>query len=134
MGRIVDLHCLGANEAFRLVSFGITSTERLLLVAAHKQGREDIASETDLPEDKVLQAVHNADMMRVDGIGTEYAGLLEEVGVRTLKQLARRSAERLYQDLEARNQERAVVRRLPSEGDVQAWVVGAQQLDSVISY
>lgn len=134
MGRIVDLHCLAASEASRLVSFGITSTDRLLLVAAHKQGREDIARETDLAEEKILQAVHNADLMRVDGIGTEYAGLLEEVGVRTLKQLARRSPERLFEDLDARNDQRAVVRRMPSEADVQSWVVHAQRLDSIISY
>ncbi|MGA9532337.1 MAG: DUF4332 domain-containing protein [Anaerolineales bacterium] len=134
MGMIVHLHCLAASEAHLLVSFGIASTDRLLLVAAHKQGREDIANETDLAEDKILQAVHNADMMRVDGIGTEYAGLLEEVGVRTLKQLARRNPERLYEDLEARNEKQAVVRRMPSPSDVHCWVRNAHQLDSIISY
>jgi hypothetical protein len=134
MGRIVDLHCLDLNEAYLLISFGIASTDRLLLVAAHKQGREDIADETQLAEDKILQAVHNADMMRVEGIGTEYAGLLGEVGVRTLKQLARRSPERLYEDLQTRNRNQAVVRRLPSVSDVHGWVLNAQQLDSIISY
>jgi predicted flap endonuclease-1-like 5' DNA nuclease len=134
MGQILNLRCFEANEAFRLVAFGIVSTDRLLLVAAHKQGREDIAEATDLPEDRILRAVHCADLMRVNGIGTEYVGLLDAVGVRTLKQLARRSVDRLYADMEEQNRAQPVVRRLPSPDDVAAWVSDAEALESVISY
>lgn len=134
MGRILDLHCLEPTEASRLVEFGIGSTDRLLFVGAHKQGREDIAEETELKEEMLLRLVHLADLMRVDGVGTEYCGLLDEAGVHTLKQLARRSPERLFDDLEALNQDGRVVRRLPSRSDVTAWIEHASALESVISY
>lgn len=134
MGRILDLHCLDSAEASRLVEFGIGSTDRLLMIAAHKQGREDIAEETGIKEDRILQFVHVADLMRVKGVGPEYCLLLDEVGVHTLKQLGRRSAERLYEDLIERNDVDRLVRRLPSPPDVDQWVEGARQLDSVIRY
>lgn len=134
MGRILDLHCLESAEASRLVEFGIASTDRLLLIAAHKQGREDIAEETGIKEDRILQLVHVADLMRVKGVGPEYCLLLDHVGVHTLKQLGRRSAERLYEDLIDRNEEGRLVRRLPSPSDVDQWVDGARLLDSVIRY
>ncbi len=134
MGRILDLHCLDQTEASRLVEFGIESTDRLLLIGAHKQGREDIAAETDIDEDTLLRLVHLADMMRVDGVGTEYCGLLDHAGVRTLKQLARRSPERLFNDLQELNEDGRVVRRLPSAPDVSSWVEQATALVSVIRY
>lgn len=134
MGRILDLHCLDGAEASRLVEFGIGSTDRLLMIAAHKQGREDIAEETGIKEERLLQMVHFADLMRVKGVGPEYCLLLDEVGVHTLKQLGRRSAERLYDDLVDRNNESRLVRRMPSSSDVDNWVEGAQLLDSLIRY
>lgn len=134
MGRILDLHCLDGGEANRLVEFGIGSTDRLLLIAAHKQGREDIAEETGIKEERLLQLVHVADLLRVKGVGPEYCLLLDEVGVHTLKQLGRRSAERLYEDLIERNDESRVVRRMPSPSDVDDWVEGAKLLDSLIRY
>lgn len=133
MGRIRDVHCLKANEATRLVNFGVTSTERLLLIASNRQGRQDLAEETGLPEDKILQVVQLADMMRVKGIGCEYTRLLDRVGVQTLKQLGRRSPERLMDDLTNLNSERQVVRRLPSLADVAGWVDGAKHLASLVS-
>ncbi|MFP3854252.1 MAG: DUF4332 domain-containing protein [Anaerolineales bacterium] len=134
MGQITGLACLDSAEAGKLVSFGVTSTDRLLLVAAHKQGREDLARETNLDEDKILYIVHLADMMRVQGIGTEYSSLLEQAGVQTLKQLSRRSPSRLFDDIKELNSDERVVRRLPSEDDLEHWIDEAKELDSLIRY
>lgn len=134
MGRILELHCLDPTEASRLVDFGIASTDRLLLIGAHKQGREDIAAETEIAEELLLRLVHLADLMRVNGIGTEYCGLLDEAGVHTLKQLARRSPERLFDDLQELNQDGRVVRRLPSRSDIKSWIDHATELESIITY
>lgn len=134
MVRIAGLACLDPAEAEKLVNFGVTSTDRLLLVAAHKQGREDLSQETDIGEDSILALVHLADMMRVDGIGSEYCTLLNEVGVNTLKQLSRRSPTRLFDDICQLNQERRVVRRLPSETELEDWIEIAKKLDSEVRY
>jgi predicted flap endonuclease-1-like 5' DNA nuclease len=133
MGRIRDLHCLRTNEANQLVDFGVTSTDRLLLVASKRQGREDLAEETGISESKILRLVQLADLMRVKGIGSEYTRLLDRVGVQTLKQLGRRSPQRLMDDFANLNSERQVVQRMPSIGDVRDWVEGAKRMASLVS-
>lgn len=133
MGRILDLRYLEPDEADRLVDFGVASTDRLLLVAAHKKGREDLSRETGIAEDRLLHAVHLADIMRVKGIGSEYSDLLDRAGVHTLAELQGCGPEDLHQDLVDLNHKQDIVRRLPSESDVHAWVEGAQSISSVVS-
>ncbi len=133
MGRILDLDYLQPDEAQRLADFGVGSTHRLLLVAAHKKGREDLSRETGIDEERLLHLVHLADMIRVKGIGSEYSALLDGVGVGTLDQLSQREPERLHQDLTHLNDEQQIVRRLPSPEDVAAWVDRASSTTSVIS-
>ena len=133
MGRILDLRYLEPDEAERLVDFGVASTDRLLLVAAHKKGREDLSNETGITEDRLLHIVHLADMMRVKGIGSEYSDLLDQAGVHTLAELQDCGPDELHQELIELNQDQKIVRRLPSEGDVQTWVEGARAINSVVS-
>lgn len=134
MVQISGLACLDPAEASKLVDFGVTSTDRLLLVASRKQGREDLARETSIEEEKILALVHLADMTRVDGIGAEYCSLLDKAGVHTLKQLSRRSPQRLLDDLVELNQEQRAVRRLPSLSELESWVESAKELESKIRY
>lgn len=133
MGRIRNLHCLKSNEVRRLVDFGVASTDRLLLIAAGRQGRQDLAQETGLSEEKILEAAQLADLMRVKGIGCEYTRLLDRVGIHSLKQLGRRSPERLLEDFEAINDNGQVVRRLPSLDNVASWIAGAKRLQPLVS-
>lgn len=133
MARILDLRYLEPDEAERLVDFGVASTDRLLLIAAHKRGREDVSRETGIAQERLLHVVHLADMIRVKGIGSEYSDLLDEAGVQTLAQLRDCSPDDLHQQLVALNDESQVVRRLPSPHDVDGWVAAAQNLSSVVS-
>lgn len=133
MGRILDLRYLEPDEAERLVDFGVASTDRLLLVAAHKKGREDLSQETGIAEERLLHIVHLADMMRVKGIGSEYSDLLDQAGVQTLAKLEDCGPDQLHQELIDLNEEQQIVRRVPSEGDVRAWVDGAQSINSIVS-
>jgi hypothetical protein len=134
MVQISGLACLDPELAEKLVNFGVTSTDRLLLVAARKQGREDLSHETSIDEDSILALVHLADMMRVEGIGSEYCTLLNEVGVNTLKQLSRRSPSRLFDEICQENKARRIVRRLPSESELVVWIKEAKKLNSAVRY
>ena len=134
MGRILDLHCLKSADKNKLIAFGISSTARLLLIAADRGGRELVAAETGIDEARLLETVHLADLMRVNGIGAEYAALLGQAGVRTLKQLARRSPDRLFTDLQALNAQARQVRRMPASQDIATWVEAAGGLESRISH
>ena len=78
--------------------------------------------------------VNHVDLYRVKGIGSEYAELLEISGVDTVVELAQRNPENLYQKMTSVNQDKKLVRKLPTQAQVMKWVEQAKQLPRVITY
>lgn len=134
MARIIDIEGIGHVYTQKLQEYGIRTTERLLKVAASKKGREDLALRTGLSETLILEWVNLADLMRIRGIGSEYSDLLEEAGVDTVKELRNRRPDNLYNKLAEINDQKHLVRRVPSQNEVTSWVEQAKTLPPVITY
>jgi predicted flap endonuclease-1-like 5' DNA nuclease len=134
MARILDIEGIGSKYAKKLHEVGVHSTSRLLRVGATKRGREDLAEHTGIPEKLILEWVNLTDLMRIRGIAEEYSDLLEEAGVDTVKELRNRVPENLYAALVKVNQEKELVRRLPSPTQVKSWVEHAKKLPPMITY
>ena len=125
---------LPPREATRLRKNGVRTTDGLLKVASTKSGRKRLAGKTKLSERDVLGWVNRADLMRVKGIGPEYADLLEEAGVDTVKELRTRNPNNLLETMTDLNARRRLVRRLPTSGMVEGWVAAAKDLDPMVKY
>jgi predicted RecB family nuclease len=125
---------IDADEARALRSLGIRTTERLLEAAKNPKGRKLLADKTDLDEKRLLRWANIADKLRIKGMGREYAGLLCEVGVDTVKELQYRNPERLAKAMAEANKRRKLVRFLPSEKLVTRWVEHAKRLPQKITY
>ena len=125
---------IDADEARALRSLGIRTTERLLEAAKTPKGRKLLAAKTDLDEKRLLRWANIADKLRIKGMGREYAGLLCEVGVDTVKELQYRNPERLAKAMAEANKRRKLVRFLPSEKLVTRWVEHAKRLPQKITY
>jgi predicted flap endonuclease-1-like 5' DNA nuclease len=125
---------LPTREATKLRKHGVRTTDALLKVAATKTGRRNLAGKTKLAERDVLGWVNRADLMRVKGIGPEYADLLEVAGVDTVKELRTRNAENLLDAMTDLNTRMRLVRRLPTTGMVMGWVGAARELEPVVKY
>jgi predicted flap endonuclease-1-like 5' DNA nuclease len=82
----------------------------------------------------LLKFANRADLMRVKGIGEEYADLLEAAGVDTVPELARRKAANLHAAPEATNAARELVRQGPSLKTVEGWIAAARALPRLLSY
>ena len=134
MARIIDIEGIGPTYASRLKRVGINTTERLLKVAAHRQGRKDLAKLASISETLILEWVNLADLIRIKGIAAEYSDLLEESGVDTVKELRNRRPDNLYQTLVEINAKKRLVRRLPSRRAVSSWVKQAKLLPPIITY
>jgi hypothetical protein len=65
---------------------------------------------------------------RVKGIGEEYADLLE------VAELAQRNPDNLYQKLVEINEARNLVRRPPTQAQVETWVEQAKALPRILTY
>jgi predicted flap endonuclease-1-like 5' DNA nuclease len=134
MARIIDIEGIGSIYAGKLQRVGIRTTNRLLRVAAHRRGRKDISTQTGISETLILEWVNLADLMRIKGIGEEYSDLLEEAGVDTVKELRNRRPDNLYQAILEINASKQLVRRLPSRGAVESWIMQAKTLPPVLPY
>lgn len=134
MARIDEIRSLGHKQATRLRKAGIRTTDALLKRAATRPGRSSVSVETDIPTAEILRWVNLADLMRIRGIGGEYADLLVLCGVNTIKELRRRNALALTVKISSVNGRKDIVRRLPTESMVDTWIDRAHQLDLVVRH
>lgn len=134
MAKLVQIEGVGPAYAAKLEEIGISTTDQLLQRGATPQGRKEIAEQTGISPTLILRWVNQADLFRIKGVGEEYADLLEAAGVDTVPELAQRNPANLYQKLVEVNQEKKLVRRLPTEDQVRDWVAQAAQLPRVVTH
>lgn len=134
MARIDEIRSLSHKDATRLRKAGVRTTAGLLKRASTRPGRSELAAETEISTGDLLRWVNVADLMRVRGIGGEYAELLAACGVNTLKELRRRNPVALTAKILSMNGRKDLVRRLPTESMVEAWVDRASSLDLVVRH
>ncbi|MBL7199462.1 MAG: DUF4332 domain-containing protein [Anaerolineae bacterium] len=134
MTKLTKIEGIGETYTQSLLDAGIATTEALLVKGSSPQGRQELADQTGISGKLVLRWVNEADLFRIKGVGEEYADLLEAAGVDTVPELARRNAENLHAKMVEVNQEKKLVRQLPSQAQVQSWIEQAQALPRVVTY
>lgn len=134
MANVSDIEGIGPAYAAKLTEAGANTTEKLLAMGGAPIGRADLAAATGISEDRILKWVNRADLDRVKGIGSEYADLLEAAGVDSVPELAQRNAANLAAKLAEINAAKNLVRRVPSEAEVIAWIDSAKSLDRAVTH
>ncbi len=134
MAKLVDIEGIGEVYASKLDAAGITTQEKLLEAGATPKGRKELAEQSGISKKLILAWVNRADLARVKGIGEEYADLFEVAGVDTVPELARRNPANLHAKVCEINEERNLVRSLPSEKQITNWIEQAKELPRAIHY
>jgi predicted flap endonuclease-1-like 5' DNA nuclease len=132
--KIEEIEGIEKNYAEKLRAVDIQTTDDLLRRCGDKKGREGVSRETSISETHILDWVNIADLMRINGIGEEYANLLKETGVDTVKELAFRNADNLTVMVEITNSAKKISKRTPSDGVIQEWIDEAKTLDAMVTY
>ena len=133
--KIEDVEGIGPAYAAKLQAAGVDTTDDLLARGAKPGGRKELAESTGISGKLVLEWVNHADLMRLDGVGSEYSDLLEAAGVDSPPELARRNAANLavtFKELDAARPD--TVRRVPSETTIAAWIAQARKLPPVVEH
>jgi len=131
---VMDIKGIGPLMADKLKKVGIRTTVKLLETAASAKGRKELAAKIGGDEKTILRWANLVDRMRIKGIGEDYAQLLQEVGVDTVKELQYRNVAKFASAMREVNKKNKLVRLLPSERRVQRWVDAAKVLPLKISY
>lgn len=131
---IEDIEGIGGKYGDKLREEGVTNTGHLIDKGATRAGRKNLATSCGISEKLVLTWVNQADLMRVSGIGPQYAELLEDAGVDTLKELRTRKAENLAEKMASTNATRKVSGTVPSAAMIQKWIDSAKGMEPRIKY
>jgi predicted flap endonuclease-1-like 5' DNA nuclease len=134
MTKVIIIEGVGDVYAKKLEEAGFKTTEALLEAGASPQGRKEVAERSGIRETLILEWVNRVDLMRIKGVGEEYSDLLENCGVDTVPELAQRNPVNLHAKLVEVNQEKKLVRRLPTQSQVTDWVEQAKVLPRVVTY
>ena len=133
--KIEDVEGIGPTFAQKLSAAGVATTDALLDRGATANGRGKLSEETGISEKLILEWVNHADLMRINGVGSEYADLLEAAGVDSCAELARRNAANLavtFQELDAARPN--WIRQIPGETTIAGWIAQAGNLAKVVSH
>jgi hypothetical protein len=118
---------VGHENARRLHGAGVLDLEWLLRIARTPEGRAQLVIHTRISEAQLLGWAHCADLCRVAGIDMTTAALLQQVGVRRLRDLVAADAHGLG----------AALRNLSPQCDfgsrrVGAWIRSARTLQPAV--
>lgn len=134
MTSLIAIEGIGPKNAEKLAHAGIRSTEALLAKGGKAKDRKTLSAETGISDTQILEWVNRADLFRVRGIGEEYSDLLEQAGVDTVVELARRKADNLCAAMAEVNATKNLVNRLPSISMVEGWIKEAKSLPRAVEY
>jgi predicted flap endonuclease-1-like 5' DNA nuclease len=134
MAKLEKVEGIGEVYAEKLRGAGIETTDSLLEAGKTPKGRKELEEKSGIGGKLILEWVNHLDLFRIKGVGEEYADLLEAAGVDTVPELAQRNAGNLYAKMIEVNEEKELVRRLPTQDQVSGWVNQAKDLPRVITY
>jgi predicted flap endonuclease-1-like 5' DNA nuclease len=133
--RIEEVEGIGTVLAEKLTEAGCRTTDDLLEQGATASGRERLSEATGISPGQLLKFCNHVDLMRLDGVGSEYADLLEAAGVDSPSELAQRNPANLAQTFQELDAARPNwIRRLPSESMVAGWIEQAKGMEKVLSH
>ena len=132
--KIIDIEGVGEVYAEKLVAAGVEKVSQLLDLCAAPKGRKELAEKTGISEKLILRWTNHADLFRINGVGPQFAELLEAAGVDTVKEFRHRVAENLQPKLVEVNEQKNICNRVPAVTEVQKMIDQAKELEPRVTY
>jgi len=132
--KIEEIEGVGPAYALKLTEAGVATVEALLEQGGAAKGRASLAEKTGISEKLILRWVNHADLIRIKGVGPQYAELLEAAGVDTVKELRNRNAANLTTKLVEINEAKNIAGTTPSAKQVEGWIEEAKTLEPKVSH
>lgn len=132
--KIIDIEGIGPAYAEKLKVAGIEKVSDLLEKGKTAKGRKELENATGIRHDLILTWVNHADLFRINGVGPQFAELLEATGVDTVKELAHRNAANLEKAMHEVNEKEHRTRRVPTSAELQRMIDQAKEMPSMVTY
>ena len=132
--KIEEIEGIGPSYAQKLAAANIKKTGDLLKHCADRKGRATTAKSTGVSESLLLKWANMADMMRIKGVGRQYAEMLEAAGVDTVKELATRRPDNLATKMAEINKAKKLAKAVPAEKLIGEWIASAKATKPTITH
>lgn len=129
---IETIEGIGTGFGAKLKADGIKSTEALLELCATDEGISRVCRCVDLDENTVRNWGTMADLIRIKGLGGQWAELLWRSGVTSVQDLATRDLEPLRARMKEVNESEHRVAEMPGEHRVSEFLKEAARLTPVL--
>lgn len=120
------------SEIERLQDVGVETTQDLLAVCRTPEGRDRLRAETGISEERLTNWLHLADLLRVRGVGPQFAELLLAAGVGTVPDLAASNPDSLAAEVARVRRAQRLSRAAPPGTRIRRWVAQARSLEPTL--
>lgn len=132
--KIIDIEGIGPKYAEKLQAVGINTSADLLEKGKTVKGRKELAESTGISGKRILTWVNHCDLYRINGVGPQFAELLEASGVDTVVELSVRNPANLERKMKAVNEAKHLTRRVPTAAELEKMIAQAKELPRVMTY
>jgi len=115
----------------KLEANGIRTTQELIAQTGTKEERADLSQKAAISTHMLKTLADRADLMRLQGVSSDVAVMLEEAGVNGCRDLRRRNPEHLYTTLtDAQRSGDIATRTVPGIDQITQWIAEAMAVTS----
>ena len=126
--KINEIKGLDPHVAAKMQQAHINTVDDLVNQTQTSHQRTELANQLGVPPSQLTGWLNRANLMRLKGVGTEMANLLEDSGVDSVKELQHRKADMLATKLKETNDAKHITGHVPSHAQLQTWIEEARIL------
>ncbi|MBY8987699.1 MAG: DUF4332 domain-containing protein, partial [Candidatus Lokiarchaeota archaeon] len=124
---IIELEGIGKKYGKTMEKAGFLDVESL--IGLDRDGIKKLAEKTKISEKLIDKWAEHADLMRIDGVGPEYAEVLNEIGIDSVKELAQRNPNNTLDRIVKLDKEKPdVFRKPPTLKMIEDWIDEAKKI------
>ncbi|MCH9699695.1 MAG: DUF4332 domain-containing protein [Gammaproteobacteria bacterium] len=128
---------IGSERCKILRENGVSMLNEFLIQYGNsKRSRQELAGLLAADYQQINQWISIADLMRVQGVGYQYAQLLEAAGIRSITELSQYRSNELLTKMKQQNkdsQNNTVIVKLPDQSQIKSWIEIAKSLSTMVS-
>ncbi|MHA1240690.1 MAG: DUF4332 domain-containing protein [Promethearchaeota archaeon] len=107
----------------------LNNVKKTKTIPKEREGIKKLAEKTKISEKLLDKWAEHADLMRIDGIGPEYAEVINEIGIDSVKEFAQRNPNNTLERIVKLDKEKPdMFRRPPTLSMIEDWIEEAKKI------